>query len=352
MTGRYPAGPVVRRRVLRWCAGVAVLVLAVSGLAACSTASSGSSITLYNGQHPQTTDALVAAFTKATGIRVNVRSDDEGVLVPEILAEGSHTPADVIYTENSPALEELQDHGLLTPAPRSVLGRTPSKFNSPQGDWVGVSARVSVLVYNPSLISRSDLPTSVLALADSRYRGRLAFAPSETDFQPVITSVLNTYGKATTLRWLEGIKANSSGHLVEDNEVITADVNRGEVAFGLVNQYYWYRLRADLGASGMHSAIAYFAPRDPGYVLDVSGAAVLKSAANRADAEKFLAFLTSRQGQEIIAHGDSFEYPIASGVTTAAPETPFADLQPNPVTVAQLGNGAAAVALLQEAQLL
>jgi len=120
----------------------------------------------------------------------------------------------------------------------------------------------------------------------------------------------------------------------------------------LVNQYYWYRLRADLGASGMHSAIAYFAPRDPGYVLDVSGAAVLKSAANRADAEKFLAFLTSRQGQEIIAHGDSFEYPIASGVTTAAPETPFADLQPNPVTVAQLGNGAAAVALLQEAQLL
>ena len=101
-----------------------------------------------------------------------------------------------------------------------------------------------------------------------------------------------------------------------------------------------------------HSAIAYFAPGDPGYVVDVSGAAVLRSSTHRAAAQSFLAFLTSREDQEIIAHGDSFEYPVASGVTTAQPETPLGRLRPNGITVAELGTGAEALALLQKAQLL
>ena len=56
-----------------------------------------------------------------------------------------------------------------------------------------------------------------------------------------------------------------------------------------------------------------------------------------------MAFLTSAQGQQIIAHSDSFEYPIDSGVTTAKPETPFNQLQPNPITIAELGTGAEAI---------
>ena len=141
---------------------------------------------------------------------------------------------------------------------------------------MGVSARVSVLIYNPSLIAKSQLPTSVLQLADPRYQGKLAFAAGETDFQPIVTSVLRTYGEAATLQWLDGIKTNAGGHIYPDNETIADEVNRGAVAFGVVNQYYWYRMRAEIGASNMHSAITYFAPGDPGYVLDVSGAAVLK----------------------------------------------------------------------------
>ena len=102
----------------------------------------------------------------------------------------------------------------------------------------------------------------------------------------------------------------------------------------------------------MHSAIAYFAPRDVGYVVDVSGAGILRSSTHQAAAQRFLAFLTSQQGQRILAHSDSYEYPIASGVTTAEPETPFDRLQPNDITVAELGTGAEAIRLLQEAQLL
>ncbi len=321
-------------------------------MAGCGGSGANRSITLYNGQHIQTTDSLVAAFEHETGIAVNVRSNDEDTLADEIVTEGSNSPADVIYTENSPALEYLQEKDLLAPVAPSTLARTPNRFNSPQGKWLGVSARVSVLIYNPSLIAASQLPKSVLQLADPAYRGKLAFAAGETDFQPILTSVAHTYGRAAALKWLEGIKANAGSHVYPDNETISSEVNRGAVAFGVVNQYYWYRMRAELGSGSIHSKIAYFAPRDPGYVIDVSGAAILKSSRADRDAQRFLAFLVSQRGQEIIAHSLSFEYPIVPGIETAAPETPFGELQPNAITVAELGDGSTAIALLREAGLL
>ena len=235
---------------------LAVTGLVTAAMTGCSAlsgpASAGGSgaITLYSGQHPQTTQKLVAAFEKQTGITVSVRSDDEAVLADQIVTEGGHSPADVFYTENTPPLEFLQAKGLLSPVRSSTLGATPSKYNSPQGDWVGVSARVSVLIYNPRLISRSQLPTSVMQLADPKYQGKLALAAGETDFQPIVTSVLRAHGAAATENWLKALKANAAGHLYPDNETVTSDVNRGSAAMGIINQYYWYRLRAEIGDRG------------------------------------------------------------------------------------------------------
>jgi len=331
-----------------------LVALAAAGLAACggSGGGGGDTITLYNGQHVQTTDALVQAFEEQTGIDVLVHTDDESVLADQIVTEGGRSPADVFFTENTPALAYLQDKHLLAHLDTSTRTTTQARYNSAQGDWVGISARVSVIVYNPALVKASDVPTSVLQLAEPRYRGLLALAPGETDFQPIVTSVLRARGKAATVAWLEGMKANAAGHIYPDNETIVSEVNRGQVAIGVINQYYWYRLRAEIGASAMHAVITTFAPRDPGYVIDVSGAAVLASSQHRADATRFVQFLTTKKAQEIIGHGDSFEYPIDAGVMTAAPETPFSRLQPNSITLSQLGDGAAAVALLLEVQLL
>ena len=329
--------------------GCAVGLLVATGPTA---GAAGQSITLYSGQHEQTTQSLITAFEKKTGITVNVRYDDEDTFTDEIVAEKSHPVADVFYTENSPPLQYLQERGLLAKLKPSTLAKTPDQYNSADGDWVGVSARVSVLIYNPSLIKASQLPTTVLQLASPKYAGKLAFAAGETDFQPIVTSVDHTYGKAKTLSWLEGVKSNAGSHVYPDNETIADEVNRGAVAFGVVNQYYWYRMKAELGASNIHSKITYFAPKNPGYVLDVSGAAVLKSTKHMAAAQAFVAFLVSKQGQTVIAHSTSFEYPLGDGVKTAAPETPFTKLRPNPITIAQLGDGETAISLLQQTGLL
>jgi iron(III) transport system substrate-binding protein len=256
----------------------------------------------------------------------------------------------VFYTENTPVLEDLQEKGMLASIPTSTLTAVPRKYSSPQGNWVGVSARASVLVYNTSQVKPSELPSSILELAQPRWKGKVGFAPSETDFQPLITSIAKLDGVAAAENWLKGLQAN--GKVYPDNETVVAQVNNGESAVGLINHYYWYRLRDEVGQSGMHSALHYYAPRDPGYLIDVSGAAVLKSSSQQAAAQKFVAFLVSRAGQEIIAHSQSYEYPLGSGVQTAQPLKPFGQLQPAPVTIQDLGNGSAPLALEQKLGLL
>jgi iron(III) transport system substrate-binding protein len=317
---------------------LAAAVVVVATLAGCSSS-----------------QALITAFEKQTGIHVRERDGDESELAQEIEQEGSSSPADVFYTENSPPLMALQEKGLLSPLPSDVLAAVPSQYSSPQGDWVGVTARVSVLVYNTTKLSASQVPTSVLDLANPSWKGKLAIAPTETDFQPIVTSIAQSHGTQAALAWLKAIKANGASHNEPDNETIVADVNSGQAEIGIINHYYWYRLQKELGGpSKMHSAIAYFAPREPGYIVDVSGAGVIKSSKHQAEAEQLVAFLVSAAGQQVIGgpSSDSFEYPLRPGVAASPELRPFSEMQPAPLSIADLGDGAESLQLLQQAQLL
>ncbi len=328
----------------------ALPIAAAPLLAGCGSASSGGALVLYNGQHEQTTARLVAAFERSTGIKVEVRSGDEASLGNQIVQEGSSSPADVFYTENTPVLEALREQHLLAPVRASTLAAVPSRDNSAEGDWVGVSARVSALVYNTTQVSPAQLPTSIMQLAQPRWKGKVGFAPSETDFQPLVTAIVREDGTAAAERWLEGLAANAKTY--PDNETAVAQVNNGESEVAPINHYYWYRLRAELGAGGTHSALHYFQAGDVGELEDVSGAAALASSRHQAQAQELLAFLVSHTGQETLAHSDSFEYPLRPGVAPAAGLTPLSQIGPNGLTPTQLGDGSTALALEQKLGLL
>jgi iron(III) transport system substrate-binding protein len=215
---------------------------------------------------------------------------------------------------------------------------------------VGVSARASVLVYNTSQLSPAQLPNSILELAQPKWKGKLGFAPSETDFQPLITSISKLDGPSAAEKWLEGIKAN--GKVYPDNETAVAQVNNGESAISPINHYYWYRLRDEVGKGGLHSALHYFAAHDPGDLIDVSGAAVLRSSSHQPAAQAFAAFLVSNTGQEVLAHSHSYEYPLRPGVSPAPGLRAFDQLQPVALSLTELGDGSAALELEQKLGLL
>jgi iron(III) transport system substrate-binding protein len=326
-----------------------MLVVGLAGLGVAQARAE--TLTLYSAQHPQVDAMLMAEFTKETGIAVQVREGEGPDIAAQILQEGADTPADVFFTENSPELNLLDEKGLLAPVDPATLAQVPAKYSAADGNWLGVLARENVLAFNPSLVQESALPASLLDLAKPEWKGKIGFAPSDADFLPLVSAVIKQYGKAEALAWLDGLKAN--GIVYQDDEGAVAAVARGSVAVAIINNYYWYRLDTDLGPKKIDSKIYHFKNGDVGGLINISGAAVLKSSKNQAAAQKFLAFLVSEKAQELLGHSDiDYEYPLRPGVLPNAKLTPFKDLAPPAINVSALGDDQEAGALLQQAGLI
>lgn len=195
----------------------------------------------------------------------------------------------------------------------------------------------------------SQLRTSILALAQPQWKGRVAVAPTDSDFPPVVGAVIAAYGTTAATNWLAGLKRNAQ--IFQDDESVVAAVNRGDVATGLINSYYWYRLRLELGSGAMHSAVHYFPNHDVGSTENISGAAVLASSQHRQDAKRFVRFLVSPAAQQIIARSDDFEYPARPGVGPNPALPSLSAISPAILEVVALGNDQQAAALIQAAGL-
>ena len=305
---------------------------AVACFGMASTGAFPASLTLYSAQHEQTVDLLTKAFTKETGIDVKVHNGEAPELASQIVKEGASSPADVFFTENSPELELLSEKGLLAKVAPATLASVPAEDSSPAGDWVGVLARENVLVFNKGMIQEASLPASLLDLAKPEWKGKIAIAPTDADFLPLVGAVVALKGRPAALEWLRGLRENAA--IFDDDEGVVAAVERGAAAVGIVNNYYWARLRAEKGADKMQSAIHHFAGGDVGGLMNVSGAAVLKASRKQAAAQKFLAFLVSKPAQEMLAKLDiTFEYPLAPGVAANPALKPMSELSPPPLTL-------------------
>jgi iron(III) transport system substrate-binding protein len=292
----------------------------------------------------------VAGFTKQTGIQVQVRSAGGSGLANQVIEEGASSPADVVYTENSPELMILEQKGLLAPLDQATLDRVPSQYNSPTGKWVGVAARAAVMAYNPDMVPANQLPRSILELATPAWQGKIAFAPTEADFQPVITAVMKLNGQDAARQWLEGMKRN--GKTFNGNTAILNAVNNGQVAAGLINNYYWFRQADQVGKDKMKAQLYYFGNQDAGALVDISPMGALASSKKLAAAQKLIAYVVSPEGQQILVDSKDYEYPLAKDAKPDPALKPLAELASPNVTVADLGDGRAAVQLEQQVGLL
>jgi iron(III) transport system substrate-binding protein len=324
---------------------VAMLSLSVAASA------HAASIVVYNAQHEQVMNLLAKDFEQQTGIGVKVRNGEGPALAAQLVAEGANTPADVYFTENSPELMLLEEKGLLGHVDPATLAVIPSRFNSPSGEWVGVTARESVLAYNTGKIQASQLPPSLFDLAKPEWKGKIGIAPSDADFLPLVSAVLAMKGQEQTLQWLKGLKTNAQ--IFDDDEGVVAAVNRGGVATGVINNYYWARLHAELGDKATRSALYHYGNGDVGGLVNVSGAAIMKSAHNTDGAQQFLKYLVSERAQALMAKSRiSYEYPLHAGVEPDPLLKPFDQLQPPAISLERLGDDSQAGKLLRQAGLI
>jgi iron(III) transport system substrate-binding protein len=324
-----------------------------AGLAAAALLTScgddGPYITVYNAQHEALLEDLAPAFTDKTGIEVRLRNGEDFELANQLVQEGGDSPADVFLTENSPAMSLVDSKGLFAPLGASTLAQVPSQYEPSDGMWTGFAARSTVLVYNTDLVSQDELPASIMDLADPEWAGRIAFSPTGADFQAIVSAVLDQEGRDATAAWLDGLKAN--GEVYAGNDLVLQAVNSGEVDAGIIYHYYWYRDQAESGDNSDNSQLYFFGNQDPGAFVSVSGAGVLASSDKQDDAQAFVKYLTSVEGQQALAESYALEYPLNPKVQLDGDVKPFSELEPPAIDPATL-NGPEVIDLLQNAGLL
>ena len=292
-------------------------------------------LVVYSGREEELVEPLFERFEEETGIDVEVRYGDSAELAATIAEEGENSPADVFFAQDPGSLGAVEREGVLATLPQEALDRVPARFRDPDGHWVGTSGRSRVIAYNTEALSEADVPDSVFALTDPKWKGKIGIAPTNASFQAFVSAMLLELGEERTREWLEGLKANEP-KLYEKNTPVVEAVGSGEIELGLVNHYYLYLVKEE----NPEAAVAnhFLTGEDPGALVSVAGAAILETADHPDAAQQFVEFLLSEPSQRFyVDEAEEAEYPVVPGIEAKAGLPPLESLGGPKIQLDQLG---------------
>lgn len=315
------------------------------------TAGSDKKITVYSGRSESLVKPVLEDFRKAAGITVEVRYGDTAQMAAQLLEEGERSPADVFLAQDAGALGAVAAKGLFAPLPAEVLDKVPAAYRATNGEWVGVTGRSRVMVYNADQVPAASLPKSVFELTEPRWKGKVGVAPTNGSFQAFVTAMRVEHGEAKTKQFLAGLKANDA-QIREGNAPIVADVDAGRLATGLVNHYYVYELAKEKGTTvaALKAKNHFFPNGDIGSLVNVSGVGVLDRSAADPDVRAFVDYLLGREAQTYFAE-ETYEYPLAAGVDSAPGLPKLSSLNAPDIDLGDLADLETTVEMIKESGL-
>lgn len=307
----------LRNRLLLPLAAMALLASAIMTLRPAPVVAddtvSAAPLVIYAGRSRTLVEPLVERFKRETGLEVEVRYGNTPQLALAIQQEGRRTPADVFWAQDTGPLQMLSETGVFTELPADLYSRIPDVFKTADRTWVATSGRARTLVYSPARVPAAELPKSVYDLTNPKWKGRIAWAPTNASFQAFITAMRAEHGEARARQWLTGMIANEPKAYPRNSPIVQA-VAAGEADLGLPNHYYLIGLKKENPALAAEQT--FFADGDIGNLVFVAGAAVLKTSPRQAEALRFLRFLLTAESQRYFTD-DVSEYPVTVDVPAA-----------------------------------
>ena len=311
-------------------------------------------LVIYSGRSESLVGPIIEQFSELSGIPVLVKYGKTAEIVSLLNEEGNKTPADVFYAQDPGGLGAVIE--MLDSIPAEICDIIPEWAVSPKEynitdhtmkcKWIGITGRARTLVYNPNVLSESELPTSMMDLTDPKWKGKLGWAPSNGSFQAMLTGMRLTWGEDKTKEWLQGIMSNEPIVYPKNTPQVQAAADK-EIQIGMVNHYYLHRFIADKGEN-FPARNHYLNNGDIGSVILVSGVGILDASDNKSSAEKFIKFMTSKVAQQYFA-SQVYEYPLVTdGVKPNRMLRDLESLNKPEIDISQLGDLEATQSLLIE----
>ncbi|MFH0245479.1 iron ABC transporter substrate-binding protein [Streptomyces sp. HK10] len=338
----------MRRPSVRRLAAILVAAVLLPAAAACGGGSGseedGSALVVYSGRNEKLVKPILDELEKAVGTEVEVRYGDSAELAAQLLEEGDKSEAALFFSQDAGALGALAEEGRLEKLPRRTLEKVDPAYRATGGEWTGVSGRARVIAYNPE--KAAEAPDSVHDLTDPRWKGEIGYAPTNASFQAFVTGMRVLEGDGAARAWLEKLKAN--GKVYTNNIAVLDAVDSGEVSLGLINHYYWYERVAEKGVDAVTARLHFLPGGDPGALVNVAGAGVLKDSGRGEEAREAVDFLLSEKAQNYFAD-ETKEYPLAAGVTSSVEDLPPLESLDSPeIDLGELDSLQETLAMLQD----
>ena len=313
--------------------------------AGCTPGSDNSkSLIVYSGRNKKLVSPLLEQASKDLNLDIKVRYGNTSELAIALLEEGDNSKADVFLGQDAGALGALEVKQRTQPIASEILEEVDSRFRSPTGNWIGVSGRARVVDYNTKLVKVSELPKDVWELTQPKWRGKVAWAPTNGSFQSFVTGMRVIEGDEKTLEWLKAMKANDVKKYGNNTSIVKA-LGRGEVELGLVNHYYLPRFTKD---DANFPVAHHFTNGDAGAMINVAGLAILKTTDQPEDAQAFIKYMVSPAAQKYFA-SETNEYPLAKGVEADKSLVPLDKLNPPNIDLSKLDSLDETLKLLEKA---
>ena len=309
----------MHRPTARLAVALVALILAAAPTAEAEATSAEEVVNVYSARHYDTDLALYDRFLETTGVRVRLIEGGSDALIERLANEAEFSPADVLITVDAGRLWRARQRGVLQAVESPVLtARVPAHLRDADGYWFGLSKRARVVVYNKA----AGLPEGVERyedLAAESLRGQVCMRSSGNIYNvSLLASLIAHSGDAAAEAWAHGVVANFRRPPQGNDTAQLRAVAAGECGVSIANSYYLGRL---LGAEAeadraVAAAIGVLFPNqaDRGAHVNISGAGVARHAPHRANAVRFLEYLTSDFAQRLFAEGNN-EYPVVGAAT-------------------------------------
>ncbi|MFO1175386.1 MAG: Fe(3+) ABC transporter substrate-binding protein [Paracoccaceae bacterium] len=294
-------------------------------------------VNVYSHRQPELIQPLFDAFTKETGIAVNVAFVDKG-MVERLQAEGTRSPADLVLTVDIARLQQIVDAGVTQPVDSAVLAAAiPAEFRDPGNQWFGLTSRARVVYASKERVKDGEV-TTYEDLADPKWQGRICTRPGTHDYNlALLSAMIAHHDEAYARKWAEGLKANLVRKPEGNDKDQAKAIWAGECDVALGNTYYMGQMLRDPEQKVWADAsrIVYPTFEGGGTHVNVSGMAMTKAAPDKAAALKLMEFLASDEAQRIYAETND-EFPVKPGVPRSELVKSWGDFTPDSVSLTDL----------------
>ena len=327
----------------------------VAGLALLASANVlAEEVNVYSAREEQLIKPLLDAFSKDTGIKVNLVTGDDDPLLERLKREGANSPADVLITADAGRLYRATQNGSLQAIQSAKLNQAvPANLRDPENRWFGLTYRARVIFYNKDKVKPNELSTYE-ALADLQWQGRVCVRSSNSIYnQSLLASMIQADGAAQAENWAKGLVNNfARAPAGGDRDQIKA-VAAGQCDVALANTYYYAQMLygKDAAQKAAASKVGLFWPNqnNRGTHINISGAGVTTAAKNKENAIKLLEYMVLDDAQRWYSSTNG-EFPVKPGITASPELQSWGNFKRDPVNLSVLGkNNAQAVMLMDKA---